>query len=70
MKQIKRKTKVQTNIDIKFYMKLIDNFRFMSTSLLHLKDNFSDRLYGRIMININVLLSMKNLKMIYYYIIV
>ena len=50
-------------------MKLIDNFRFMSTSFLHLKDNLSDKLYGKNMIIINVLLSTKNLKMIYYYII-
>ena len=67
--QIKEKTKEQPNINIKFYMKLIDNFRFMSTSFLHLKDNLSDKLYGKNMIIINVLLSTKNLKMIYYYII-
>lgn len=53
MMQIKRKAKGQPNIDIKFYMKLIDNFRFIS----------------KIMININVSLGMKNLKINYCYII-
>lgn len=45
--KISRKRKEQTNRDVKYFMKFIDNIRFMWTSLSILVDNISDKLHGK-----------------------
>ena len=67
--KIDRKTN-KTTKHITYYMKLIDNFRFMSTLLSNTIENHSDKLHGKIVIIVNVFGSMKKLKTICYYIVV
>lgn len=42
-----RKIKEQSNKNIIYYMKFIDTFRFMSTSLFNSTFILSDKLYGK-----------------------
>lgn len=45
--KINRKTKGQTNKAIEYYMKFIDNCRFMSTSSPHLTANLFENFYRK-----------------------
>ena len=45
--KIDRKTKVQTNVDIKHQVKFINRFKFISSSLSNFTDNLFEELHGK-----------------------
>lgn len=51
-------------------MKFIDRFTCMSTSLLNLTDNLSDKFMKKNVIIVNAFMNKKKLKIIYCYLIV
>lgn len=59
--KISRKTKKKTNKDIKYYMKFMDRFRFMSTLLLNFTDILSGKLHGKNVVIVKFFLNMKKL---------
>ena len=59
--KISRKTKRQTNKDIKYYMKFMDRFRFMSTLLLNFTDILFGKLHGKNVVIVKFFLNMKKL---------
>ena len=63
-----RKTKEQTNNDMKDNINIIDSFTFTSTSFLNLADHLQTS--SKYMIAANVFLKMKNLKIVCGHIIV